>query len=87
MSNVVSLEVGVFLSCLVCLGSAATAAPAASTATLATLHLAKNIPNRRTQSSGDDLQLPLRILQVLGFCSRGQVATPFFPSVSTHYLQ
>lgn len=84
MSNVVSLEVGVFLSCLVCLGSAATAAAAASATTLPTLHFPKYIPNRRTLSSGDGLQLLLGILQGLGIGCRGQVASTPFPSVSTH---
>jgi len=84
MSNVVALEVGVLLDRPLALARPATTP---STATLATLCLAKDIPNRRPQSSGDDLQLLLRILQVLGFCGRRQVATPFFPSVSTHYLQ
>jgi hypothetical protein len=83
MSNVVSLEVGVFLSCLVCLGSAARAA-AASATTLPTLHFPKCIPNRRTLSNGDGLQILLGILQGLGIGCRGQVASTLFPSVSTH---
>jgi len=84
MSNGVALEVGVFLSCLVCLGSAATATAAATTTTLPTLHFPKHVPNRRTLSSRDRVQLLLLILEVLCIGCRGQVASTPFPSVSTH---
>ena len=86
MSNGVALEVGVFLSCLVCLGSAATATAAASATTLPTLHFSESIPNRRTLASRDRVQLLLLVLEVLGIGCRGQVASTSFPTVSTHCL-
>jgi hypothetical protein len=87
MSNGVALEVGVFLSCLVCLGSAATATAAASAATLRTSHFfPKYIPFRFTCAGRDRVQLLLLILEGLGVRVGGQVASTPFPSVSTHCL-
>lgn len=88
MSNGVALEVGVFLSCLVCLGSAATATAAASATTLRTSHFfPKYIPFRFTCAGRDRVQLLLLVLEVLGIGCRGQVASTSFPTVSTHCIE